>query len=127
MRKYVTGDIRGLGVKMSKRTGIFPRDCERLIVALFDEIKQSMKNGEGVAITNFGQFIFDVQHGMETRDFDTGELYHVYPKTNVKFIPCKDLKYGVRTQDWHDHLREDQLEKDWYKRELVLEYGTEHE
>lgn len=116
-----SSDVKLLANKISKRTGIYQKDCERMVSVLFDEIVKDMKDGDGFMANGFGKFIYDVQHGRDVNDPVNGGLKHVPPKTNIKFIPCADLKYGVRALDWHEYLTDIQKTKDWYYRELERE------
>jgi len=121
-------DMRALGKKMSRKTGIFQKDCEKILYAMFDEVRESLKNGEGFTITNFGRFEYHVQFARKVYDPDTGEMSgHSPPKTNLRFIPCKDLKYGVRALDWNDHITDEQKTKDWYQLQLDFEASEKSE
>ena len=115
-------DMRAIGKVLSRKTGIFQKDCEKILYTMFDEVRDALKNGEGFTITNFGRFEYHVQHARKKRNPETGEWDGWSPpKTNVAFVPCWDLKYGVRALDWRDHITDEQKTKDWYQMELDFE------
>jgi len=120
-------DMRALAGVMSKKTGIFRKDCEKILYAMFDEIREGIKGGEGFTITNFGRFEYKVQYARKVRDIDGNEIRHSPPKTNIHFTPCKDLKYGVRALGWEDYITDEQKTKDWYQMQLDFEDSQDKE
>jgi nucleoid DNA-binding protein len=115
---YIDNYLKKLAMRVSKRTGVYARDCERLVTVLFEEIVKDIKSGLPVRIIRFGKFEQTVQFSRDVHDPVNGGTKHVPPKTNIKFTPCSDLKYGVRALDWHDYVTEDQMKKDWYIKEI---------
>ena len=105
-----------LAAKMAKRTGILKKDCIRLIDAMVEEMVVSLKSGEGVHLPKLGKFEYYVRKESFRFDIETGEKIIVPPATRVKFIPCKDVKYGVMALDWEPHISYKQkTESAWYK------------
>ena len=104
-----------LAAKMAKRTGILKKDCVRLIDAMIDEMADSIKRGDGMHLSKLGRFVYRVRQATKRRDPYTGEYIPVPPVTRVKFVPCKDVKYGTVQIPWEDHLSETQRASAWYK------------
>ena len=108
-----------LASKMAKKTGVLKKDCERLIDAMVEEMVAQAKSGGGVYVRNFGKFEYYVRGTDRRRIPETGEWIEVPPVTRIKFIPCKDVKYGVAALDWEPYLSEyQQTEAEWYKKVL---------
>lgn len=105
-----------LADKMARRTGLLKKDCFRVIEVMIEEMNASLKSGAGLHFHNFGKFKYYVRPATQRRDPYTGEYIPVPPATRVKFIPCRDIKYGVVTLPWEKYLSEKQLNSDWYKK-----------
>ena len=121
-------DMRSLAKKMSIKSGVHQKDCEKILYNMFEEVVESLKNGEGFTITNFGRFDYNVQFARKIRNRETGEWDGWSPpKTNLTFTPCWDLKYGVRALDWKDYITEEQKTKDWYQMQLDFEEKEKEE
>ena len=117
MNKDVWKTRNDLATRMAKRTGLLKKDCFRAIEVMIEEMVRSLKSGEGLHLEKFGKFQYYVRCATERRDPYTGEMIPVPPATRVKFIPCKDVKYGVVELPWIEHVSEKQMESDWYKKE----------
>lgn len=108
-----------LASKMAQETGILKKDCERLIECMVKEMVSQVKSGEGLYVRNFGRFEYYVRGADKRRVPETGEWIDVPPVTRIKFVPCKDVKYGVAALDWDNYLSEYQeTEAEWYKKIL---------
>lgn len=106
-----------MATKMAKKTGVLKKDCERLIDAMIEELVTQAKSGEGLHIPNFGKFEYYVRGTDQRRDPVTGEYIEIPPVSRIKFVPCKDVKYGVAALDWEPYLSEyQQTEAEWYKK-----------
>ena len=86
---------RQLAVRMSKRTGVLKKDCERLIDAMIDEMVVEMKSGRGIHLPKLGHFEYYVRR--ETERFGEGdnEKVEVPPATRIKFKPCRDVRFEI--------------------------------
>jgi nucleoid DNA-binding protein len=106
-----------LARKIARRTGIYKKDCIKMIDAFVDEMVLQLKSGEGVHIPKLGKFEYYVMRETFRYDRETGEKIISPPKTRVKFIPCKDVKYGVQLLNWKPYTSERQRkESSWYKK-----------
>ena len=57
----------------------------------FDTIRESLKNGEKVVISNFGTFRVKSRQGRQGRNPKTGESVSVPPRKGVRFKASKNL------------------------------------
>lgn len=119
---------RELAARMAKRTGILKKDCERMIDAFVEEMVIQLKSGDGVHLPKLGKFEYYVRGETARLDGPNGEKVPVPPATRIKFLPCNDVKYGVKALDWEPHLSEYQkTESGWYKNYLKeREEGAEN-
>ena len=78
---------------INETTGIPASDILRIVNALFDEIKEGMKDDRIAELRGFGTFATKVRKGKESaRNPKTGESCSVESHKVVKFYPGKELK-----------------------------------
>ena len=67
------------------------RDLSKLIDIILNEIKNSLKRGEGVELRGFGSFRTNIQKESIRRNPKTGEKVNVPKKRTIKWKMSKDL------------------------------------
>ena len=67
------------------------RDLSKLIDIILNEIKNSLKRGEGVELRGFGTFRINIQKESIRRNPKTGEKVNVPKKRTIKWKMSKDL------------------------------------
>ncbi len=67
------------------------RDLSKLIDIILNEIKNSLKRGEGVELRGFGTFRTNIQKESIRRNPKTGEKVNVPKKRTIKWKMSKDL------------------------------------
>ena len=67
------------------------RDLSKLIDIILNEIKNSLKRGEGVELRGFGTFRTDIQKESIRRNPKTGTKVNVPKKNVIKWKMSKDL------------------------------------
>ena len=67
------------------------RDLSKLIDIILNEIKNSLKRGEGVELRGFGTFRTNIQKASIRRNPKTGEKVSVPKKQTIKWKMSKDL------------------------------------
>ena len=77
--------------KVSARTGIPQRDVSIVVDALFEEIKNALKNKEDVGIRGFGSFRVVKTRPRKARIIKTGQEIIVPSRLVIKFKPSKNL------------------------------------
>ena len=81
---------------INETTGIPASDILRIVNALFDEIKDGMKDGRIAELRGFGTFATKVRKGKESaRNPKTGESCSVESHKVVKFYSGKELKESI--------------------------------
>ena len=67
------------------------RDLSKLIDIILNEIKNSLKRGEGVELRGFGTFRINIQKESIRRNPKTGTKVNVPKKRTIKWKMSKDL------------------------------------
>ena len=67
------------------------RDLSKLIDIILNEIKNSLKRGEGVELRGFGSFRTNIQKESIRRNPKTGTKVNVPKKRTIKWKMSKDL------------------------------------
>ena len=67
------------------------RDLSKLIDIILNEIKNSLKRGEGVELRGFGTFRINIQKESIRRNPKTGTKVNVPEKKTIKWKMSKDL------------------------------------
>ncbi|OQX52472.1 MAG: hypothetical protein B5M53_08365 [Candidatus Cloacimonas sp. 4484_209] len=82
----------GLAARVVEKLGIKKKDAVGIANALFETIKESLKQGEEVRITGFGSFRVVQRAAREGRNPVTREVIEIPAKKVVKFKAGKGLK-----------------------------------
>ena len=77
--------------KTAEKAGLAKKDATAALNALFETIKESLKQGEEVKITDFGSFKVVQRAAREGRNPATGEVIEIPAKKVVKFKAGKKL------------------------------------
>ena len=80
---------------VSGTTNLPERQVDAVIQALFDEIRDSLANGEEVTITGFGSFRISERGAREGRNPQTGERITIPSRKSPSFRPGTQLKRAV--------------------------------
>lgn len=81
--------------KISETVDTTKADAERFIDAFVDNVTNSLKKGDAVALTGFGTFSVTRRKARTARNPRTGETVQVAAKNAPKFKPGKGLKDAV--------------------------------
>jgi len=80
---------------LSKDTDLPPRKAEEVVKVVFDEMANSLVNGDRVEIRGFCSMVVKQYEGYTGRNPKTGDLIEVKPK-KLPFFKCgKELKERV--------------------------------
>ena len=83
---------------LSKDTDLPPRKAEEVVKVVFDEMANSLVNGDRVEIRGFCSMVVKQYEGYTGRNPKTGDLIEVKPK-KLPFFKCgKELKERVDIQ-----------------------------
>ncbi len=67
------------------------RDLSKLLDIILNEIKNSLKRGEGVELRGFGMFSTNIEKARISRNPKTGEKVNTPEKKTIHFKMSKDL------------------------------------
>jgi DNA-binding protein HU-beta len=68
-------------------------EAARAVETTFETIRDSLKNGEKVVISNFGTFRVKSRQARQGRNPKTGDTVSVPPRKGVRFKASKNLLY----------------------------------
>ena len=81
----------------AQQMNISKAEAERHLRCFFEMIKQSLKRGERVNFTGFGQFKVNERKARQVRNPQTGQLIQVDKKMVPSFAAGKELKSAVNS------------------------------
>ncbi|HDH97488.1 MAG TPA: integration host factor subunit alpha [Proteobacteria bacterium] len=76
--------------------GLSKRETARLVDAVFDLIKEALKNGEKVKISGFGNFVVRYKKPRRGRNPRTGEPIEISARRVLVFKPSQILRKALR-------------------------------
>ena len=74
-------------------------DLERLITIVLNEIKRSLRRGDGVELRNFGTFRIKIQKSSIRRNPKTGEKVAVPEKKVIAWKMSKDMFKKINNEE----------------------------
>ena len=80
---------------VSKKTGLTKADAAKAVDSVFDEIIDSLKQGDEVRLVGFGTFSVATRAASEGRNPRTGDVIHIPETRQPKFKAGKALKDAV--------------------------------
>ena len=83
---------RGLAVNIAQKTGITQSLIQKVIDAFLNEITETLSQGQGIELRNFGVFKIKNRRERIGRNPRTGEAVAIPPKKIVYFKVGKILK-----------------------------------
>lgn len=82
-------------LKIAQETGVKQIDVKRVVQKTFDQIVESLAQGERVELRNFGVFKVKSRRGRTGRNPRTGDVVPVPPKKVAVFKPGLVMKQKV--------------------------------
>ena len=73
--------------KVAKEFGLKKKDAEAIVKFIFQEIAETVKNGERVSIQRFGAFELKELKERRVRSPKTGRIIEVSHRKKIVFIP----------------------------------------
>ena len=88
------------------KNGLPKQDAEELVEMILDVIKQTVKEGEIVKLSGFGNFVVRSKKSRKGRNPKTGEEIEITPRQVVSFRPSiifkeKVVKEGKAAEETH--------------------------
>ena len=81
-----------LAEHLHKKMGLPKKDCLNFVNSFFNEISNSLENGEEVKLSGFGNFSLLKKKARPGRNPKTGEEYTISARTSVSFKPGRKLR-----------------------------------
>lgn len=78
-----------------EKVGLPKQEAEELVEMILDMIKQTLKEGEMVKLSGFGNFIVRSKNSRKGRNPKTGEEIEITPRRVVSFRPSMIFKEHV--------------------------------
>ena len=77
---------------LHKKMGLPKKDCLEFINSFFNEISNSLENGEEVKLSGFGNFSLLKKKARPGRNPKNGKEYTISARTSVSFKPGRKLR-----------------------------------
>jgi len=77
------------------KVGLPKQDAEELVEMILDTIKQTLKQGETVKLSGFGNFVVRQKRSRKGRNPKTGQEIEITPRSVVSFRPSMIFKEHV--------------------------------
>ena len=75
------------------------KDLEKFTDIILNEIKKSLRRGDGVELRNFGTFRIKIQKARISRNPKTGEKVNTPEKKTIHFKMSKDLFKKINNEE----------------------------
>jgi integration host factor subunit alpha len=77
------------------KVGLPKQDAEELVEMILDVVKQTLKTGETVKLSGFGNFVVRKKNARKGRNPKTGQEIEITPRSVVSFRPSMIFKDHV--------------------------------
>jgi integration host factor subunit alpha len=77
------------------KVGLPKQDAEELVEMILDTIKQTLKTGDTVKLSGFGNFVVRQKRSRKGRNPKTGQEIEITPRSVVSFRPSMIFKEHV--------------------------------
>ncbi len=77
---------------LHKKMGLPKKDCLDFVNSFFNEISNSLENGEEVKISGFGNFSLLKKKARPGRNPKTGKEHTISARTSISFKPGRKLR-----------------------------------
>lgn len=77
------------------KVGLPKQDAEELVEMILDTVKQTLKQGETVKLSGFGNFVVRQKRSRKGRNPKTGQEIEITPRSVVSFRPSMIFKEHV--------------------------------
>ena len=88
-----------LSQAVHEEVGLSRQESARLVDEVFEKMRESLREGEGVKIASFGSFEVRWRRGGVGRNPKTGEEYAIEPRAVVVFRPSAALLSALNDEE----------------------------
>lgn len=82
--------------QLNTKTGLTKKDCKLCLESIIDVIKDALKSGESVTLSNFGKFKVNEIKAKPMYSFQTGQTYMAKQRRTPVFRASDNLKRSVK-------------------------------
>lgn len=82
--------------KVYSKSGLTKKECKLCLDTIVEVIKDALKNGESVTLSNFGKFSLGEIKAKAMYDFKTKETQVVEARKSPKFKASENLKQYIK-------------------------------
>lgn len=82
--------------KINIKSGISKKECELCLNTIIEVIKDALKNGDSITISNFGKFTTANIKQKSIYNFKTGSSQIIEQIKTAKFKPSENLKQVIK-------------------------------
>ncbi len=82
--------------QVNTKTGLTKKDCKLCLETIIDVIKDALKNGDSVTLSNFGKFKVNQIKSKPIYSFQTGQTYLAGQRKTPVFKASDCLKRSVK-------------------------------
>lgn len=93
--------------KVYETIGFSKKEASELVEMVFNELKQTLQNGEKVKISGFGNFVVRGKNERVGRNPQTGEQIKISARRVLTFRPSQVLKAMLNGEEYA-HLKDDE-------------------
>jgi integration host factor subunit alpha len=83
--------------RVYERVGFSKKEAVDIVELLFDLMKETLKNGEKIKVSGFGNFVVKEKRARRGRNPQTGEEIEIAPRRVLTFRPSHTLKKLLNT------------------------------
>ncbi len=82
--------------QVNNKTGLTKKDCKMCLDSIIEVIKDALKNGDSVTLSNFGKFKVNEVKAKPMYSFQTGKTYISEQRKTPVFKASDNLKRSVK-------------------------------
>ncbi len=82
--------------EINAKTGLTKKDCKLCLETIISVIKDALKNGDSVTLSNFGKFKVNEIKAKPMYSFQTGKTYLAEQRKTPVFRASENLKRSVK-------------------------------
>ncbi len=82
--------------EVNNKTGLTKKDCKLCLDAIIDVIKDALKQGDSVTLSNFGKFKVSEKKAKQMYSFVTGKTQIIQARKTPTFRASDNLKQSIK-------------------------------
>ena len=82
--------------ELNNKSGLTKKDCKLCLDAIINVIKDALKNGDSVTLSNFGKFKVSEKKPKQMYSFKTGKTQTISARRTPTFRASDNLKQAIK-------------------------------